>query len=629
MSFFEFPHTRTYDSDLGFIIKWISTAQPSIEELQAWRTEHDQEYEALKTVVDGLVDSLTDIIVPWDSSNEYQIFDIVEYQGTNYIAVQDVPVGAMITDTNYWIPANTIVEQINAISVITSGVRKNIIYTEIQSIEDAETATEDTLVVVNGGDIFLNNYNFPDYVDFLFVNGILSGTGEIHGNIFAGRKQIFDPGIVLTVEKQKTGYPEWFGSGDAGIQACYNIFTETDLDAVDYEINNTLLFNLSHKTVKGKVYNSEYAFDTTQQGSRLICKFNDAPCIIVGTGTSTPGTTQNWLSDFSVACETPDYTNGNCTGIEVHGTRACNLNHILCSNFRNGFNFLYTVLCQAVYCRFICNKSSGSETVIGFRVSDNVESQYITHCDITFQFAGMDNTTGIYVNVPGGINDLWITDNLFSRCYYGIQMIGVAGAALQQDNFIVNNCIDNCVTGIRISQNLKIIISDNWVSVGNHGVTTRAIHLTSHTGSAIISNNYVKSANNATLTSSYGLRLESANNVVAHGNTYENFSNPIHMSNSNMIDIEDQALNNNVNRTTNACIVEGTANSKIALGINGAYTYANGVQVTGTCSYILIDVSRILTAAIATAKLLIAGVAQTNANAYTVLSNNNSFIGAI
>lgn len=49
MSFFEFPHTRTYDSDLGWLIKdyktldefkdamlkWIQETQPTIDELQA------------------------------------------------------------------------------------------------------------------------------------------------------------------------------------------------------------------------------------------------------------------------------------------------------------------------------------------------------------------------------------------------------------------------------------------------------------------------------------------------------------------------------------------------------------------------------------------------------------------
>lgn len=53
MSFFEFPHTRTYDSDLGWLIKdyktldelldaiksWITETQPTIEELQKLYTD--------------------------------------------------------------------------------------------------------------------------------------------------------------------------------------------------------------------------------------------------------------------------------------------------------------------------------------------------------------------------------------------------------------------------------------------------------------------------------------------------------------------------------------------------------------------------------------------------------------
>lgn len=52
MAFFEFPHTRTYDTDLGWIIKniksyndaiqalndWIETNTPRIEDLEAFKT---------------------------------------------------------------------------------------------------------------------------------------------------------------------------------------------------------------------------------------------------------------------------------------------------------------------------------------------------------------------------------------------------------------------------------------------------------------------------------------------------------------------------------------------------------------------------------------------------------------
>ena len=129
MSFFEFPHTRTYDSDLGFIIKEIKHLMEEYGTIDAWMLEHKYEYEQLRNDVDGLINNLVDVIVPWDSSIAYHVFSIVEYQGTNYIAVQDVPVGAMITDTNYWQPANTAIQQINAMSVIVSNLQRDQYYT--------------------------------------------------------------------------------------------------------------------------------------------------------------------------------------------------------------------------------------------------------------------------------------------------------------------------------------------------------------------------------------------------------------------------------------------------------------------------------------------------------------------
>ena len=124
MSFFEFPNTRTYDSDLGFIIKWISETNPSIDDLLNWKSIHEGEYNELYEMVEGLQNSLIDVIVPWDSSIAYHIYSIVEYLGDNYIAIQDVPVGAMITDTNYWVQANTVIQQINAIGNTVNEVKE-------------------------------------------------------------------------------------------------------------------------------------------------------------------------------------------------------------------------------------------------------------------------------------------------------------------------------------------------------------------------------------------------------------------------------------------------------------------------------------------------------------------------
>lgn len=120
MAFFEFPHTRIYDSDLGWLIKNFAKIAENMDTLTKWKAEHQEEYADLLNKVNALIDNLVDVISPWNSELAYRIYDVVSYLGTNYIAIQDVPVGIMITNEEYWQPANTFVEQLNAIGVTVS-----------------------------------------------------------------------------------------------------------------------------------------------------------------------------------------------------------------------------------------------------------------------------------------------------------------------------------------------------------------------------------------------------------------------------------------------------------------------------------------------------------------------------
>lgn len=120
--FNHYPGTDLHEIDLAYILKLCAELKSNSEALSTWKTEHQAEYDELKNVVDGLVNKLVEVIVPWDSSVSYPIYSIVEYQGNNYIAVKDVPVGTMITNTEFWQPANTVIEQINAIAELTSNI---------------------------------------------------------------------------------------------------------------------------------------------------------------------------------------------------------------------------------------------------------------------------------------------------------------------------------------------------------------------------------------------------------------------------------------------------------------------------------------------------------------------------
>lgn len=48
MAFFEFPHTRTYDSDLGWLIKNVSSYNETIDALNQWIAENTPRIEDLE-----------------------------------------------------------------------------------------------------------------------------------------------------------------------------------------------------------------------------------------------------------------------------------------------------------------------------------------------------------------------------------------------------------------------------------------------------------------------------------------------------------------------------------------------------------------------------------------------------
>lgn len=74
MGYFDFPHTRTYDSDLGWLIKTVKTIADLVEGLEDWKTEHVEEYEQLKALYDAIMsgnfpESVTDAFQRWMNEN--------------------------------------------------------------------------------------------------------------------------------------------------------------------------------------------------------------------------------------------------------------------------------------------------------------------------------------------------------------------------------------------------------------------------------------------------------------------------------------------------------------------------------------------------------------------------------
>lgn len=94
--FFEFPHTRTYDTDLGWLIHCVEILYYKVEEYTK---------ENFITYADP---------IQWNITSQYGKNTIVlDSNGTAYMSLQAVPAGIPLTNSSYWMPVFNFDEQIN------------------------------------------------------------------------------------------------------------------------------------------------------------------------------------------------------------------------------------------------------------------------------------------------------------------------------------------------------------------------------------------------------------------------------------------------------------------------------------------------------------------------------------
>ena len=171
MGFFnEFPHTRTYDNDLGWIIKTIKELSTNLEN-----------FIKLNTV------KYADPI-QWDISRQYEGNTVVidELTGVAYISVQPVPSGVAINNTDYWTPVFTL-DLVN--------LNKNI---TLRNDGDNHNATFESVVndwVIVGGQLYkviqniglhtayVIGFNIEIYTVELFVKDYLNQVLTLIGDL--------------------------------------------------------------------------------------------------------------------------------------------------------------------------------------------------------------------------------------------------------------------------------------------------------------------------------------------------------------------------------------------------------------------------------------------------------------
>jgi len=75
---FEFPHTRTYDNDLGWLIKHVNSTDEAVAALEAWKESAEGSIQDLQTLLDNIAagnfpKEISDAIKKWIVANFYNI----------------------------------------------------------------------------------------------------------------------------------------------------------------------------------------------------------------------------------------------------------------------------------------------------------------------------------------------------------------------------------------------------------------------------------------------------------------------------------------------------------------------------------------------------------------------------
>ena len=167
-NFNKYPYINFSDLNLDWVLEQVKKITSDYETLSKWREDHEAEYEELKREVAGLIQNMTRPVEPWDGTKAYTRYTLVSYNGDTYIAIQDVPAGVLITNTDYWEEAQTIETELNAIKA------------DLLAVEEATEGAVDTLDLMNSDIITIKGADET-------IDGFPYG-GFCGGCVFRGRE---------------------------------------------------------------------------------------------------------------------------------------------------------------------------------------------------------------------------------------------------------------------------------------------------------------------------------------------------------------------------------------------------------------------------------------------------------
>lgn len=212
MSFFEFPHTRTYDHDLGWLIKVVNELKKVMEEFINKNTI---------TYADPIY---------WDFTKNYEKNTIVVHDNSAYLSIEAVPSGTNITDTDYWL---VIFDFSYFLEKIAKDITLNMVLGDVSTIE-----------------IPINSWFTKDYILYIAISDI--HTGDVIDNTNS---------IAFTLESLWTAflakYDQEWAAYTAGVTDIINARIEEETQLLTAQLEAAI----SGVTVDSEVINARVMYN--------------------------------------------------------------------------------------------------------------------------------------------------------------------------------------------------------------------------------------------------------------------------------------------------------------------------------------------------------------------------------
>ena len=499
MGFFSFPHTRTYDSDLGWIIKKITAIDNKLSEY-------------LEQAIINIADP-----IQWDITTQYPALTmVIDNQGTAYISRQPVPAGIPLDNTSYWSVIFNYDGSLDDLrATIAANERYSTTATEARSIGDLvylEGRLYKIIADMPAGTAYIVNTNCVEYTVSMRINDLIADILSNSARLTDAEAAIADSSERLTnAEAAIADSSERLTNAEAAIADSSERLTDAESDIANntaaiteirselrniiytnvkdygaigdgvtddtdaftealsiinqnggvlyvpqgrYKVSNTLKFNHYGSTLKGE----------TQQGTYIMPTFADKPVVEFGSGT-VPALIACRVENIAIAMP-EDVT-------PVSGNVGIFFNYVVNSSIDNcvvGGCLIGVRLAHAgnTYLNNVGVVSSIGSSV-GFFIGDNSVSINIENCYAGFSGNAADTAIGLYSG-EGNIADVTLNYFDVGNGNYGVLMDGSDSPSetpptdIRLNNIVVDGSRSACIRLLNVAQRGGIVIDGGWLN---------------------------------------------------------------------------------------------------------------------------------------------------------------------